>query len=231
MEPTISQVNRAGRVLRNWAAYAAAGKLDELTGALEVLAAFRSAHAQPLAKASSGLRSMLRSESCPVEVSQRLKRSATIIDKLSRQPTMALSRMQDIGGCRAVVQDLAELRRVEKRIRANRPPVHVTDYVENPKASGYRGVHLIVTYDDRQIEIQLRTQLMHQWAVAVERYGGKLGEDLKSGSGPAEVLDWLRSVSAAVEMEERGQQVDVTLKGQVSYLRQAALPQFSEENP
>jgi hypothetical protein len=62
------------------------------------------------------------------EVTQRLKRFATIVDKLRRQPTMALSRMEDIGGARvtvptqdqvdAIVRDLrSQPRRNVRRVR------------------------------------------------------------------------------------------------------------------
>ncbi len=35
-----------------------------------------------------------------------MKRVATIIDKLLRESTLLLSRMQDIGGCRAILPTL-----------------------------------------------------------------------------------------------------------------------------
>lgn len=104
--------------------------------ALDVLVGWRASHATPLLKANNGLRSMLRSEGCPVEVSQRLKRLNTIIDKLTREPTMALSRMQDIGGCRAIVDSIEQLRRVEKRLCKNRPPDRVDDYITSRGVPG-----------------------------------------------------------------------------------------------
>lgn len=73
--PSTSQVNRAGKVLRAW--YGGDRPLlmgPEETAALDVLVEFRACHALPLIKANNGLRSMLRTEGCPVEVSQRLKR-------------------------------------------------------------------------------------------------------------------------------------------------------------
>lgn len=231
MTPTTSQVNRAGHVLRKWKQYAETGETAPLTRALDVLVAFRAAHAQPLIKANNGLRSMLRTEACPVEVSQRLKRASTIIDKLTREPTMALSRMQDIGGCRAIVASVDELRRMERRLVKNRPPVQVTDYAAQPKASGYRSVHVVVTYDNRCVEIQLRTRSMHEWAVAVERLGGRLGQDLKSGVGPPEVLAWLHAVSEALELEDQGETVDSGLMERISRLRQRALPYLAEGRP
>ncbi len=95
-----------------------------------------------------GLRSVVQTEQCRVEVSQRLKRITTILDKLSREPTMALGNMQDIGGCRAVLNSIDEVRRVEHRLKKkNRPPLGYDDYITKPRASGYRGVHVIVGYD------------------------------------------------------------------------------------
>jgi predicted nucleic acid-binding Zn ribbon protein len=49
-------------------------------------------------------------------ISQRLKRIPTILDKLHREPGMNLGRMEDIGGCRAVLRDLDEVYRVLGRI-------------------------------------------------------------------------------------------------------------------
>lgn len=124
---------------------------------------------------------------------------------------MALSRMQDIGGCRAIV-NVDQLRRVERRLVKNRPPDRVDDYVARPRNSGYRAVHVIVRYDERCVEIQLRTRSMHEWAVAVERLGGRLGEDLKSGRSPQSVLDWLEAISEALAIEERGESSIVVLQ-------------------
>ena len=223
MPLTTSQVNRAGKVLRDWWLAPKAATDPEATAALGVLLDYRAAHATPLTKANNGLRSMLKTERLAIEVSQRLKRVTTIIDKLGREPTMALSRMQDIGGCRAIVESVDDLRAVQQRLMRNRPPVRVSDYLANPRSSGYRAVHVVVTYDGRCI-VQLRTQLMHEWAVAVERLGGRMGEDLKSGQGPRQVLEWLETVGQAMEMEDAGKVVDPDLMQRVSRLREEALP-------
>ncbi len=112
------------------------GRIDRddprLTWALDVLVAYRAAHQYPLVKASNGLRSTLRTEQVAGQVSQRLKRVPTIWEKLLREPTMQLAGMQDIGGCRAVVTSLAELRAAERRLRKNRPAVRVSDYTSCP---------------------------------------------------------------------------------------------------
>ena len=156
-----------------------------------------------------GVRSVVATEQCEVDVSQRLKRIPTIVDKLRREPTMQLANMQDIGGCRAILDSVQDLRRVERRLRKNRPPLRVADYIASPKVSGYRGVHVVVSYldsegIDRAIEVQLRTRVMHEWAFTVERLGGRLKADLKSNVGPAPVLEFLRAASEAMAIEEEG---------------------------
>lgn len=222
--PSKSQVTKAGKRLRRAFAGQAAVRHEEISDPLEVLIAFRAAHAAPLAKANNGLRSMVNTEGCRVEVSQRLKRIPTILDKLLREPTMALGNMGDIGGCRAVLDSVEEVRRVEARLRHNRPPVDEHDYIAAPKASGYRGVHLVVVYDDRRIEIQLRTRLMHEWAYTVERLSGRLAGNLKNSRGPEPVQAWLGAVSEAMALDESGTEVDETMVTRLGTLRDAAEP-------
>ena len=102
--------------------------------------------------------------------------------------------------------------------------MNVSDYISSPRASGYRAVHLVVTYDGRCVEIQLRTRLMHEWAVAVERFGGRMNEDLKSGRGPRKVIVWLEAVAGALALEDGGETVDSTFMDRIAQLRHDAMP-------
>src|ERR1700678_2996157 len=87
-------------------------------------------------------------------VSQRLKRLESIEIKLRHSHTR-LTQMQDIGGCRAILQNVDKVRRLAEAMQ--RPDlfrgefkylvsVH-SDYVLKPKTDGYRGVHLITEYN------------------------------------------------------------------------------------
>lgn len=221
--PTTSQVNKAGKLLRRWAT----GELtdeESYRRSLEVLLSFRAAHKDPLATANMGLRSMVRSEGCRIEVTQRLKRVPTILDKLRREPTMQLASMQDLGGCRTVLDSIDEVRRVQKRLAKNRPPIRVSDYIGTPRTSGYRGVHVVVSYKGRAIEVQLRTKVMHEWAITVERLSGRLQEDLKSSMGPEPLLQLLAVISEAMALEELGRVVGADLLTRISELRRLAVP-------
>lgn len=113
--PSKSQVKKAGSTLRKYLR----GDLedpDAFSDAQEVMEAWRRAHYVPLLSANNGLRSRARTAGVAAEVTQRLKRRQTILEKLQREPTLDLSRMQDIGGCRAVVTDMEDLRRLEARL-------------------------------------------------------------------------------------------------------------------
>ena len=84
-----------------------------------------------------------------------------------------------------------------------------------------------MSYDDRAIEVQLRTKAMHEWAIAVERLSWRMDEDLKSSRGPQPVLAWLEAVSEAMALEETGCSVTSELADRISVLRERAVPYLS----
>lgn len=160
-----------------------------------------------------GLRSRVSTVNCSqVEVSQRLKRIPTILDKLRREPGMKLGRIEDVGGCRAVLRDLDEVYRVLSRYQ-NRSAdvVRIRDYIAEPKKDGYRSVHVIVRYHGRRIEVQLRTLPQHEWAYTVESMTSRFDLDIKTGEGPRSVQEWFAAVSEAMALEEHGDAVGAEL--------------------
>lgn len=230
-----TRVNRAGDLMRELQLAAQAKTMSdflsrhtagEVLEADEIVRHFRACHQSPLTTATMGLRSMVSTEGCQLEVSQRLKRYGTILDKLHREPSMMLSRMQDIGGCRAVLNTVDEVHRVTRRLRRNGRADRVVDYIATPAESGYRGVHVIARYHDRLIEVQLRTQIQHAWAISVERVGGRLGEDLKSGIGPPELLQFYAVASEGMAMEEAGITPTPDFLQEFGRVRAAAGPWF-----
>jgi len=208
------RIDRAGRALRrDLVGEGPALSGDELAAQIAVVKAFRSVHRDPLRKARMGLRSCVDTEGLhAVEFGQRLKRTPTIIDKLRRRPTMKLSNMQDIGGCRAVFSKQSVVARVLARFTYNslkRNEIEDTarDYVTNPRSSGYRGVHVWTRYDGRRIEVQLRTEMQHGWAKLVEELVVLTGIDYKSGDGPEVVHEWLRRLSGVCASVDDGQPI------------------------
>lgn len=218
------QVQKAGRVLRKTHMREIPVHVDTLVSALDVVRWYRAQHQYALSKATMGLRSFCQTRRCDASVSQRLKRMSTITDKLVRHPTMSLTTMQDIGGCRAVFRSIQDLYAVADHIDRVHPPITVDDYVRSPKESGYRAVHMVVAYTDaegidRMVEVQLRTSYMHQWAVTLERFGDRINEDLKSGGGSSAVLTLFALISQAMALQESGRRVDESLDRQIATLR------------
>jgi len=122
--------------------------------------------------------------------------------------------MQDIGGVRAIVNSIDEVRGLEKQYvdtkRFTHELVSHKDYILDPKPDGYRGIHLVFRYNNTLarngiaaeyngllIELQLRTKLQHNWATAVETVGVFRQEALKSGKGSADWLEFFTLTSSA----------------------------------
>jgi len=197
------QVTKAGEILRN-----SESTLEDLIWSIDVLTNWRAIHTYPINTFQATLRDKLKQIDQNSLVAQRLKRTPSIISKLKRFPEMKLSRMQDIGGLRAVVSDLKKvelLRKNYKNSRFEHKLVGEKDYIQHPKNTGYRGIHLIYqyknkrisTYDGLHLELQMRTKLQHSWATAVETMGTFLDHALKSSEGPEEWLSFFSLTASA----------------------------------
>ena len=193
-------LNRCGDHLREW--WAADEEITpEQSTCIDTVWAWRASHSVVLTSVVMSVRSFMTSEGVPVIVGQRLKRLPTIIDKLSREAEMQLSRMHDVGGCRAVLPPgrLDVVAGIRKRLdRSTNRVVRVYDYNEHPKPSGYRAVHVVVERLDRLVEIQIRTEGQQRWGDSVERLQTKLGVALKDGQGPADLLRYYTLVGHAL---------------------------------
>ena len=171
-----SRVNRAGNAVR------------ENTADIEdymVIEEWRAAHRAVLNTFQAILRN--RTRGSKITVAQRHKRRSTIFDKLLRFPEMQLARMDDVAGCRLIFKDIKTL----NRFRSNFHKAHFHhkrkndtekyNYIDNPKITGYRGIHDVYSYDVNSesgkhlkgllVEVQYRTAVQHAWATAVEVIG------------------------------------------------------------
>ena len=184
-----SQVDKAGAIL----AKATEGSY-ELSDALEVIQNWRSSHGLPLNTFQLALRRTAEKLNVNSVVAQRLKRLESIQSKLVRQPRR-LSQIQDIGGCRAVLDNFLDLAKFHNAfINSGRrhEMIHCDDYLATPKTDVSIGrLHLIYRYksdrtedyNNHKIEIQLPTQWQHAWATAVEIVDMMLNQSLKIGKG------------------------------------------------
>lgn len=202
-------VMRAGECL-----IAPEADLDQYLLAMDVLSNWRAAHAYPM----HSLLMMLRKKALLIDrkaiVVQRLKRTPSIVEKLSRYPDMKLHRMQDISGCRAIVSTVKDVERLGLLIIKSRTRhrLHKVDnYIDSPKETGYRGIHLVYKYngdkseyEDYFVELQLRSKIQHAWATAVEIVDTFTKQALKSSRGSKDWLDFFSCVGAEfAKLEKR----------------------------
>jgi len=209
-------IDRAGEIL-----VAGDRHRADVEAALEVINNWRSCHAFPLNTMQIGLRRLARQVDTQPIIAQRIKRLSSIVLKLQRFPTMTLSQMQDLGGCRAIVSDLPRVLKLAELYRRSRikHKLHTLDnYIERPQASGYRGVHLIYryasdrshTYNGQKIEIQLRSAQQHSWATAVETVGTFTRHALKSNIGPDPWLRFFALMGSVMAIREGSNRVEAT---------------------
>lgn len=178
--------------------------------ALQILNNWRSSHAYPLQVIANNL----RSNNTHATVVQRLKRLESITQKLKRFPNMSLYRMQDLGGCRIIVDTIDDVYKAVDKYKSSKIR-HILkreyDYIQNPKESGYRSYHMVYqfhsdkkdTYNKNMlIEIQFRTVLQHIWATAVEMMELYTGTNLKSGVGNTDILRFFTLVSSIFAIKE-----------------------------
>jgi putative GTP pyrophosphokinase len=185
-----SAVRRAGKAI---------GSNVQTTVDLELVEQWRASHAYVLNTFQIFLKRRLDAKGRPAEFAQRLKRKKTVLDKLQRKhsdgtPLIAdVSAMNDFAGCRLIFDSLEELYSFRKYVNSAEAMSNVKhklkydlgkyDYIENPKSSGYRGIHDVFQHfprahrrnDDSSkpwhgllVEVQYRTRVQHAWATALE---------------------------------------------------------------
>ena len=177
---------------------------QRIRDAFTVANEWRDTHAHPMRSLHQTLRSHIRLREIEGFTAARLKRMNAIRGKLrrmhGRKRPLGLETFQDLGGCRAIMRSMrdAETLICTLKTRCKHLLWDENDYIHNARQTGYRSHHLKFEYrgtgdkkvfDGRRVEVQIRTDLQHSWATAVEAIGLFRSEELKSGKGSPE---WLR---------------------------------------
>ena len=236
------EIDRSGRDLIPWWTSTSSGSEDEDDGfeSFVVVENWRTCHGLPLNVFQSALRSRAKKIESGVVIAQRLKRFSSMMNKLVREPTMKLSQMQDLGGCRAILSSVEAVNALCEIYRSNQPRsnlfgVKCYDYINTPKDDGYRGIHIVGRYNARvdsrepwngqRIEIQLRSRLQHAFATAVETVTTFTQEPLKFGAGPIEWRRFFSLMGSALALREGTQLVEGTptdVDGLIGELRESS---------
>ncbi len=203
-------VNRAGKALVEPGIAS-----HDLVTAENVINQWRALHVAPLNSVMMTLKNHAKKVDPTHITGQRLKRLPSIRLKLEQTPNMQLARMVDIAGGRAIMKDVLRVYQLAAQLIAARSKnvSLLKDYIKEPKASGYRGIHLRSEYSSKVnpecngllVELQIRTKLQHIWATGVETVGAIINSPLKSNVGPEEWKTFFKIVSAGLAAHESGE--------------------------
>lgn len=175
---------------------------------------WRASHSFPLSFFGGQLKRNVRAavHDHPGLVSQRLKRLPSIEDKLRRFEKMKLTQIQDIAGCRAVLDTTHDVWEVNSRYERSERDHKISDYISSPRESGYRAFHLVFRYqtdneanahyNGMKVEVQLRSKMQHIWATAVETVDTFTGQALKASHGQDLWLRFFALMSSDIAMTE-----------------------------
>ncbi|NDY90544.1 RelA/SpoT family protein [Ideonella livida] len=174
----------------------------------------------------AGVAAHLASHGIAARVYGRPKHIYSIWKKMQGKH-LDFSQVMDVQALRVVVEDVptcyAALSQVHERYPA--VPGEYDDYIARPKGNGYRSLHTVVQGDDgRPIEVQIRTQAMHEhaeygvaahWAykeAGAKGYGGVAAAgDFEARVAEArktvlrQLLAWERDFSQAGQAEDKAE--------------------------
>lgn len=203
---TNGEINRAGEVLRKNSL-----SDEEVKQPIEIISDWRAAHSPYNDQLFGLLTKRGKKVDSKIVLVNRLKKIESIKIKLEQKPKLQLSRMQDIGGCRAIVRDLKKATNLKNRMQKFTGKFLVKkedDYIANPKSSGYRGFHIVYEYKAKNdeyrilLEVQIRTQIQHAWATMVETVSLFTNQALKSDIGSDEWKNFFILTSKLFEADE-----------------------------
>ena len=168
-----SQITKLGDRLRS-------GDFSEAD--LAMLDVFRQTFSEVDEQAYLLIQSTLASITGWTSTKRKRKTQQSIVDKLRRQPKLRLPQMQDIAGCRIVIEGGSQVADTLGSLLtgAFEPPQWEIERKER-HAHGYRATHIIAKKGQKFYEIQLRTYAQDVWANLVEslsdenntlKYGG-----------------------------------------------------------
>ncbi len=145
----------------------------------------------------------------------RGKRPFSIWRKLQTKK-LSFEQLSDIFGFRVIVGSMADCYRALGIIHTSwqMVPERFKDFISTPKPNGYRSIHTTVIGPEKQrVEIQIRTQDMHDIAergvAAHWRYREHVPEGSGAGKEDSVTYGWLRDM---VDLLERGDSAEEVLE-------------------
>lgn len=169
-----------------------------------------------LSKVRKAISAHLQNEKIPHQIDGRVKSIYSLYKKMKRVPD--IDDIYDLIALRVIVDDISSCYLVLSELHSMYTPHfdRIKDYIATPKPNGYQSLHTTVETGNGQIvEIQIRTQDMHEYAerglAASFHYNEqKLTESYVKGSVaelPAN-LHWIQDLQHAAAQIKEGKKID-----------------------
>ena len=156
----------------------------------------------------------------PIEhIKSRIKTSESIVKKLKKhgyESTIEnmVKYVNDIAGIRVICSFTSDIYRIAEMIsnQSDIKVLSIKDYIKNPKPSGYKSYHMLVTTPvflsdsiiDTKVEIQIRTVAQDFWATLEHKMHYKF-----EGDGPDYITKELRECARYVaELDARMEELN-----------------------
>ncbi len=151
------------------------------------------------------IRDVLDKAGVKAKVFGREKKPYSIWRKMEEKKE-GFSRLSDIYGFRIITQKEDDVYRVLGAVhrRWTAVPGRFKDYISQPKANGYRSIHTTVSgRDGKQVEIQIRTQAMHDVAESgvAAHWSYRNGERVQNPFA-VDPFSWLASLTERVDSSD-----------------------------
>lgn len=192
-----SKIDRSGEILSS-----TKREYDEISLELDyVFEDYRKNHLEPLTRLTLILQEWLQTYGKEYYIAQRLKRKPQILRKL-RRFSVRLTQLQDIGGCRIIVDKNNDVDTLisflfdKFKENSSFSIFRSTDYREFGRDdTGYRAYHVVINISGYKIELQIRSKIQHYWSESIERTSVIYGNRLKESEGDSRVISYFKLFS------------------------------------
>ena len=134
----------------------------------------------------------------------RLKKIASMQEKIIRKGYAGVENITDIAGCRVILSCFGDIPKVDNTIQKHFQVVERENLLEDKRGSGYRAMHYLIKKNKKIVEIQLQTvrqaiwgSLSHHWV-----YKGPYKENKK-------VKHYLLNLSRAIYALDTGNKAEL----------------------
>lgn len=186
--------------------------------------------AQIIDSVSKKLSTDLMHQKIPAKISSRTKHLFGVYRKMPRYESHAGGKMFDVLGLRVITDSVENCYRALDLARKDwkEVPEFFDDYIAHPKPNGYQSIHAVFETDKQLVEVQIRTEEMHEaaeYGPSAHSIYKEKGDRHTAAGDRIRIVESLLAWGKGQELDLFPQQVFVfTPNGDVKVLPKGATP-------